>query len=439
VHRDLKPANLMVAGSRLKIMDFGIARVAGSEHLTSAGLRMGTPAYMAPEQVLGQDIDARTDIFAMGCVMFFLATAALPFKGDNAMDMVQARLHDQATPVRTVRHELPVWFGAVLERALARNPADRFQKAEEFQLAIERGLAGLPLELATPLASSNVMETMRPGSMPVAAAPASPNAAGDVASTPTVLTPSAGAGPRSIAAAPVKSSNRGRLALVAGSLAALALVAFAIVHFSQSAPPAEPVTSPAPASSPTSTPAPAASSAVAPPPASTAAPTPTTAPAAGTPTPAPPGSTTSPTPAVTPTPTTTAAGAGSDAPASFDKIGLLKLTGKKGDDTPATLTVGNGQIVVAPRPSGTNLVMPYKSLMVATYVAGKDPRWSPKFAAPPADLEPPRNKLLLVPARNWLVLQSRAAFLILILPDAGSDQILKALTDRTHIRITFPK
>jgi hypothetical protein len=86
------------------------------------------------------------------------------------MDMAQARLHDEATPVRTLRHELPEWFGAVLARALARNPAARFQKAEEFQLAIERGLAGLPIELPTSAAPSNVMETMRPGSLPVASA-----------------------------------------------------------------------------------------------------------------------------------------------------------------------------------------------------------------------------------------------------------------------------
>jgi hypothetical protein len=106
----------------------------------------------------------------------------------------------------------------------------------------------------------------------------------------------------------------------------------------------------------------------------------------------------------------------------------------------ATLTMGNGEISITPHPSGTRLVMLYKSLMAATYVTGKDPKWAAKLAAPPADLEPPRNKLMLrVPVRNWLVLQSRAAFLILILPDSGADQVLKALTERTHIKLSLPK
>src|SRR4029453_16749635 len=79
VHRDLKPGNLMLTeGGSVKIMDFGIARVAGTEHLTNAGSMMGTPAYMAPEQVLGHEVDARADLYAIGVVLYRLATGKLP-------------------------------------------------------------------------------------------------------------------------------------------------------------------------------------------------------------------------------------------------------------------------------------------------------------------------------------------------------------------------
>ena len=105
VHRDLKPANLMVSETgAVKVMDFGIARVLGTEHFTHGGYMMGTPAYMAPEQVMGRDVDARADLYAIGVVVYRLLSGQLPFEADTAIAMVQKQISDPPTPIS---HVLP--------------------------------------------------------------------------------------------------------------------------------------------------------------------------------------------------------------------------------------------------------------------------------------------------------------------------------------------
>jgi eukaryotic-like serine/threonine-protein kinase len=171
VHRDLKPANLMLTESGLtKVMDFGLARMAGTEHLTNDGFMIGTPAYMAPEQVLAHEIDGRADLYAMGVVLFRLLTAQLPFKAESGIAMVQKQLHDQPTPARQLRQELPAACDEILARALAKAPHDRFQTAEDFRAA----LVALGAPLSGIAASSASAASMKAAVVPGGGEPAMP-------------------------------------------------------------------------------------------------------------------------------------------------------------------------------------------------------------------------------------------------------------------------
>ena len=137
VHRDLKPANLMITdGGSVKVMDFGIARVLGTEHFTHGGYMMGTPAYMAPEQVLGREIDGRADLYSVGVVLYRLLSGRLPFNADTAISMVQMQISEPPTPISTFCPDLPAWGATIVDRALAKSPSDRFQTAEEFRAAL---------------------------------------------------------------------------------------------------------------------------------------------------------------------------------------------------------------------------------------------------------------------------------------------------------------
>jgi Tol biopolymer transport system component len=154
IHRDLKPGNVILTPSGAKLLDFGLVRRTVSEpvgpessstlsfdqrKLTAEGALLGTLEYMAPEQLEGRDADARTDIFALGTLMFEMATGRKPFAGSSQASLIASILTHQAPPVSSVRSDagLPMALDHIIERCLAKNPADRWQTARDVKLELE--------------------------------------------------------------------------------------------------------------------------------------------------------------------------------------------------------------------------------------------------------------------------------------------------------------
>jgi tetratricopeptide (TPR) repeat protein len=144
VHRDLKPDNVLLSDSgevsSVKLADLGLALPADAARISRAGLIVGTASYMAPEQALGQPVDARTDLYALGVLLYELTTGRLPFTGDDPLTIVSQHVHAPVVPPRVLRTDLPRRLDTLILRLLAKEPGQRFNSAVETRAALQDSL-----------------------------------------------------------------------------------------------------------------------------------------------------------------------------------------------------------------------------------------------------------------------------------------------------------
>jgi serine/threonine-protein kinase len=153
VHRDVKPANVLVdtvAGDHVYLTDFGLARRVDSQSAaTKTGMMVGTLDYMPPEQITGQKVDARADVYALGCVMYELLTGRVPFERDSEVAKLFAHVSMEVPSARGHRPELTERVDEVIRRAMAKRPEDRYQSARELAEAATAALAEVRSVAAT--------------------------------------------------------------------------------------------------------------------------------------------------------------------------------------------------------------------------------------------------------------------------------------------------
>jgi tRNA A-37 threonylcarbamoyl transferase component Bud32 len=175
VHRDVKPANILITQEgRVKITDFGIARL-DSSNLTQEGQLLGTPNYMAPEQIQGKEVDHRADLFSLGVVLYEMLTRHKPFQGENLTVVSHRIVYDQFTPLRDYARDLPPGVDRILGRALEKEPARRYQRAKEMIEDLRQVVAAVAARGGDDLNETMALPPMAmPPPAPSAPAPAAP-------------------------------------------------------------------------------------------------------------------------------------------------------------------------------------------------------------------------------------------------------------------------
>lgn len=156
IHRDIKPANILLekGADRVKITDFGMARAAADASLTRTGVVTGTPQYMAPEQARAGPIDARTDLFSLGSVLYAMCTGRPPFRANGSLAILKRVCEEAPSPIRETNPEIPEWLVAIVEKLQAKDPAQRYQSAAEVAQVLNGHLAQLTHSAAAPASAT---------------------------------------------------------------------------------------------------------------------------------------------------------------------------------------------------------------------------------------------------------------------------------------------
>ena len=159
IHRDIKPANIMITPDmRVKVMDFGIAKLTGGSRLTATGIAVGTVWYMSPEQIRGAELDARSDLYSLGITLYEALTGRVPFNAESDYEVRKSHVEVNPPSPRSIDGSLPESVERVLMKVLAKSPDERYQNAQEFKKAIES------MSLAPPVISSDSVATQPPES-----------------------------------------------------------------------------------------------------------------------------------------------------------------------------------------------------------------------------------------------------------------------------------
>ena len=173
IHRDLKPANVMLTLQGQPIlMDFGVAKMLGETHLTATGTIIGTARYMSPEQASGEHPDKRTDIYSLGVILYEMTTGRPPFDGDSDIAILMKHVTQPVPDIRQIQTGAPDLLVAVIEKALAKNPADRYQTATDMAIALRaislqpRQTASLPVVAPTLPPFTPLVQPPRKGGLP---------------------------------------------------------------------------------------------------------------------------------------------------------------------------------------------------------------------------------------------------------------------------------